>query len=275
MRTSITVVVALLAILTVVGIGAQTSKWEEQHRRDAAMDPKDLARRPPLSLDAPPTDLPLPKPTLTEGFGIGEALYEESRVPEAIVSLLAQMNIGIIKDAPAASAGGGLRLDESEVRALIALAEDDLASSTDLSNLPYTFTDLHAAVAGLLPKLTVEQLAEAYSVAYAGATDALVAGVMMGQPITPETRLTRAHIWLLLMDGFAGPAERTARWGTADRTLPDLPSPNPHWTAVEWKEVIARLPLLADRLLAVDSPLIAKQGTKGPGQPLNITARVS
>jgi hypothetical protein len=144
-----------------------------------------------------------------------------------------------------------------------------------LTDLPYTFGDLHAAVAGFLPKLTVEQLAEGYSRAYTDATDALVPGVMMGQPITPETRLTRAHIWLLLMDGFAGPAERTSRWGTADRTLPDLPSPNPQWTAAEWKEVIARLPLMANRLLVVDSPLVAKQGANGPGQPINITVRVS
>jgi hypothetical protein len=56
------------------------------------------------------------------------------------------------------------------------------------------------------------------------------------------------------MDGFAGPGGADAAYGAADRALPDLPSPNPAWSAAEWREVLARLPLVpASRLLAVEN----------------------
>ena len=167
------------------------------------------------------------------------------------MSLLAKMRIGVAS--AAAPAPGGLTLDESEVRTLIALAEDDLRSADDIENLPFGFADLHRAVSGLLPQLTIEELAETYTQVYQGQPDALVAKVMMGQPLEPETRLTRAQIWLLLMDGFAGPGGADAAYGAADRVLPDLPSPNPAWSAAEWREALARLPLVAaSRVLAVE-----------------------
>ena len=56
------------------------------------------------------------------------------------------------------------------------------------------------------------------------------------------------------MDGFAGPGGADASYGTADRELPDLPSPNPAWSAGEWREALARLPLVAaSRVLTVEN----------------------
>lgn len=197
-----------------------------------------------------PDDDPLPAPSIQEPFAIGEALYVEDQVPDAVVSLLEKMHVPIVAAGTAAPAKG-LRLDGDEVRALIDLALHDLQGADGLENLPYSFADLHAAVAPLLPQMTVEALAAAYQQAYERRPDDLVPRVMMGQPIEPETRLTRAQIWLLLMDGFAAPDGETA-WGTADRALPDLPSPVAGWSRAEWREVMARLPLLPARRLLTD-----------------------
>lgn len=268
---------AWLAALAVAGLAIRgTGATSEQ----AATRPLDALRkqrasegagpRRPLSDATRPASLPAP--ALTEPFEIGGALYDPSRIPQAVVSLLALMRIGI-ESSPTA-AGPGLRLDESEVRSLIAMADQDITQAGDIENLPFTFTDLHKAVASLLPSMSVEQLAEAYTRAYESHPDALAAKVMMGQPITPDTRLTRAHLWLLLMDGFAGPAQGT--WGTADATLPDLPSPQPAWSVPEWKELLARFPLVAaDRLLSVESPSSLVQGAKGPGAAGQVTVRMA
>ena len=195
--------------------------------------------------DTPASPGPLPEASMTEPFEIGEALDDPTRVEQAVMSLLAQMNIAVIPgDGAASRSGGGLRLDEAEVRASIALAEQDLEAGAGRGALPFTFADLHRAVSGLLPQLSPDALAAAYSRAYAARSDDLVAKAMLGQQIVPETPLTRAHIWLLLMDGFAGPAGSQARWGTADRELPDLPSPVPQWSTAEWKEVIMRIALV-------------------------------
>lgn len=126
---------------------------------------------------APVTEMPsgalsLPGAALTEPFEIGGALYE-GRAAEAIVSLLAQMDIRIAGDGDD-GAGGRLRLRPAEVRALIALAKDDLDSSTELDDLPYSFADVHRAVAPLLPGVSVQDLARRYARAYEAAPDTLV-----------------------------------------------------------------------------------------------------
>jgi hypothetical protein len=198
------------------------------------------------------TPPPLPAASITEPFAIGEALYDPGRMPQAVMSLLAQMRISVAS-APT-PAGTALTLDESEARTLIGLAEEDLRSASDIDSLPFGFADLHRAVSGLRPELTIDALAATYTRVYESQPDALVAKVMMGQPLEPDTRLTRTQIWLLLMDGFAGPGGANAPYGAADRELPDLPSPNPTWSAAEWREVLARLPLVAtSSVLAVES----------------------
>lgn len=268
---------ALTATVLALGredlVGHQGSGTAPARPRTTAEHVAQMPSAPPPPFHLPEVGAepePLPEPSIQEPFEIGEALYDEARVPEAVVSLVSKMGIPILPDGAAASPpANGLRLDASEVRALIALARDDLASATDIENLPYTFADLHAALAPMLPGQSVEALADAYSRAYAENESALAAKVMMGQPITPETRLTRAHIWLLVMDGFASPG--VAAWGTADRMLPDLPSPNPQWSPAEWKEVLARLPLVgADRVLAVEAPATIAQGAA----PVSIVARL-
>lgn len=250
MRTS----AALLLVGLMVGLGS--SSGPETPAIAAGQEPPfqvSWPDAPPLATPFPapdPTPPPLPEPSIEEPFAIGEALYDSGRAAAGVMSLLARMRIGVASSpAPAKS----LTLDESEVRTLIALAEDDLNSSDDIENLPFGFEDLHRAVSGLLPQLTIEELAETYTKVYAEQPDGLAAKVMMGQPLEPETRLTRAQIWLLLMDGFAGPGGADAAYGAADRELPDLPSPNPAWSAADWREALARLPLVAAaRLLAVE-----------------------
>lgn len=255
MRTSAALL--LVAATAWIGPGGGTAlarRWgaagQEARPQVSWPDAPPLATPFPAPDTAPP---PLPAASIAEPFAIGEALYDPGRADQAVMSLLALMRIGVAA-APAPSAAAALTLDESEVRTLIALAVEDLRSVDDIEDLPFGFADLHRAVAALLPQVTVEELAETYTQAYEAHPDDLVAKVMMGQPLEPDTRLTRAQIWLLLMDGFAGPGGAAAPYGTADRELPDLPSPNPAWSAAEWREALARLPLVAaSRLLAVES----------------------
>lgn len=249
---------ALLLVGLVVGLGSGSGP--ETPAIAAGQEPPfqvSWPDAPPLATPFPapdPTPPPLPEPSIDEPFAIGEALYDPGRAEQAVMSLLARMRIGVASSPASAKS---LTLDESEVRTLIALAEDDLRSSDDIENLPFGFEDLHRAVSGLLPQLTIETLAETYTRVYAEQPDGLVAKVMMGQPLEPETRLTRAQIWVLLMDGFAGAGGADAAYGAADRELPDLPSPNPAWSAAEWREALARLPLVAA------SSLVAVEQTTG------------
>jgi hypothetical protein len=111
----------------------------------------------------------LPQPTLTEPFSIGEALYDPTRIDDAVVSLLALMGVGIDKpdDTPLLPGGkrGGapFRFTEPEVRFMIELGRADAAAAVKKGRPPYSFRDLHAAVAPLLPEFPVERLAAVYS----------------------------------------------------------------------------------------------------------------
>jgi hypothetical protein len=108
------------------------------------------------------------------------------------------------------------------------------------------------------------------------APEDLIPKALMGQPIEPGTKLTRTQIWFLLMDGFAGGSAAGARWGTADRELPDAPSPNPQWSAAEWREVLARLPLLtASRLVTVNAPDVITPGATAKPAPVGVTLRIN
>jgi hypothetical protein len=276
------VAVGLLALLTTAQSEAQRPMPEGVDQQIQELK-KTLPKSPELlaALSAAPEPsgtLPLPEPSLTEPFEIGEALYDPGRLEDAVLSMLALMRIGIVPDAGAAAKANqqGLALSESEVRALIDMGMEDLASAEDIENLPYSFADLHRAVAPLLPGVSVEQMAESYTRAYEMAPEDLVAKALMGQPIEPGTKLTRTQIWFLLMDGFAGGSAGDARWGTADRELPDAPSPNAQWSATEWREVLARLPLVsASQLVTVSAPDIITQGATARPAPVGITLRIN
>lgn len=284
MLTRTAVITGLAVALGIVGAGAQDPQPESADKEIQEFTQEMKKELPKIrdafsALQAAPEQSsavgPLPEPSLTEPFEIGEALYDEGRAANAIVSLLALMKIAVVPDANASARATGVTLSESEVRALIDLAEEDLqASENDMERLPYKFTDLHAGIADLLPGVTVEALAEAYTKAYGAHPDDLIAKAMMGRPIEPETTLTRAQLWFLLMDGFAG-AAAGGRWGTADREAPDLKPPDDKWSPEEFREVLARLPLLtASRLVTLSAPDAVSIGaTAGP--PVNVTARVA
>jgi hypothetical protein len=279
MLTRTAVATGLVAVLGIAGAGQQKPVPDVVINKLKSEFPKlteafaALGKAPTPSSDAGP----LPTASLTEPFEIGEALYDPSRVADAVVSLLTLMQIAVVPDTTAGekpTSGKGITLSESEVHALINLATQDLEAG-DMDRLPYGFAQLHAGVAELLPGVSVEQLAEAYNRAYEARPEDLIAKAMMGRPIEPDMKITRAQIWFLLMDGFAGAAATNGRWGTADKQVPDLKSPNAQWSPEEFREVLARLPLVtASRLVTITAPDVITQGaTAGP--PVNVTARVN
>lgn len=225
----------------------------------------------------------LPKPTLTEPFAIGEALYDPAQVDVAVVSLLDLMGIGIDKAdgtplRAARRSGATFRLTEPEVRSLILMGRADAAAASRKGRPPYSFKDLHGAVAPLLPDFSIGRLAAAYAEAYQENPDGLAPQVLMGQPIETNTRLMRTQIWLLLVDGFVPPKSGgpAPAWGTASTKLPPLPPPIPGWNDSDWQDLIARLPLLAWQppLDLAPQPARGHEGHGGPGATVMVTARI-
>ncbi len=284
------------------------------------------AQMPPLSLDGEVPDLfpgadeeallpvesdALPRPSIREPFSIGEALYDPSRVPAAVVSLLDLMGVPVVADQAAADRAPGLTLSEAEVRALIDQGVEDAsaAAENEEGSLPYSFADLHTFVAPFLRDANVEQLAERYAEAYERRPDDLVPKVLMGQPIVPETPLSRVQIWLLLVDGFVGPGARAAaadlgdgrqtgrptlavyrrgasseppipvaapagRWGTAQGPLSSLVNRLLNTVDLPW--VMAHLPLIQSRVPLTISPAngVAHEGHGGSGARVQFEARI-
>ena len=238
---------------------------------------------------------PLPIPSLTEPFAIGEALYDPGRVDEGVVSLLDLMGVGIYAQdgtpvrKGAERATGDPWLTDDEVRGLIEMGVEDLRAGGDEGG-PYTLADLHGALAPLLPQVSLAELAAAYSDAYTEHPDDLVPQVMLGQPIEPATPLTRVQLWLLLVDGFVGPADATAgyltpgallalastrpHWGSANANLPPLPTPDPNLSEDEWRELIAHLYTLADTIPFRVRHVSVHEGHGRRGSPVGQLAAV-
>jgi hypothetical protein len=262
-----------------------------------APDANEFELPPDYPPDPPAWDEPepLPAPTLREPFAIGEALHDPTRVPDAVVSLLALMNIGIVAEGQAMRPVQGamrLRLTEAEVRGLIDMGVAD-ATNAGSDNPPpdstYTFSDLHEAVAPLLrTPMTVAEMAERYAEAYQNPAESLVPGVLLGAPIEPETSLLRTQIWLMIADAFGpSPTGRVARsagprvvfaravlqqggsqsWGNGFR--PGSMAPNAPLSDAEWRELVVRLPLLANQSVIRVTPSgpRAHEGHGGPGTP--------
>ncbi len=222
----------------------------------------------------------LPNPSIAEPFSVGEALYDPARVDVAVVSLLNLMGVGIDKaDGTASSSGAApFRFNEAEVRLMIEMAGADAAASDKKGRPPYSFKDLHRAVAPLLPGLSIEQLAAGYSEAYQSNYEALVPMVMLGQPIEPGVRLTRLQIWLLLVDAFVPPdkMEPGSGWGTASTVLQPLPPPVAGWNTANWRDLLARLAVLASHMpiQITLQPGIVHEGHGGPGTKVSLEARL-
>jgi len=266
----------LLACLAAV---AWPAVAQAQTADDQPTSPKQPAVRP----EPCEPDEEIPAPSLTEPFAIGEALYDPGRVADAIVSLLELMGVGIDKAdgtplRPGAKGGGAFRLTEPEVRRLIAMGRADATAAAKRGRPPYSLRDLHKAVSPLLPTLTIEGLAAAYSKAYQANSDALVPQVLMGQPIEPGTRLMRTQIWLLLVDGFVPPGAKNPApaWGSAGKLLPPLPPPIPGWSKADWLDLVPQLPLLAWRppLEIAPQPARTHEGHGGLGTPVTLSARI-
>ena len=277
------VVTGLLALLSIVVTGQQKSMPEAAAKHVEALKKELPEIRAGLAAlqNAPEPSSgvgSLPAPSMTEPFEIGEALYDPGRMADAVVSLLALMQVAVVPDGNANtkvdSSKGGLTLSESEVHALINLGREDFTGIADMDALPYGFAQLHAGVADLIPGTSAEQLAQAYQRAYEERPEDLIVKAMMGRPIEADMKITRAQIWFLLMDGFVGAAAANGRWGTADKQVPDLKSPNTQWSAEEFREVLARLPLIsAGSLVTMTAPDAIRQGaTAGPS--VDVTARV-
>ncbi len=211
----------------------------------------------------------LPEPLLADPFDIGDALYDPARVEVGVVSLLALMGIGIYaRDGTPIRAGaehgaGDPWMFDLEVRDLIDRSSEELTVSMGEDGdgtLPIGMDDLYADLSPLVPGLDARGFTRAYADAYADHPNDLVPQVLLGQPIDASFRMTSAQAWLLLLDGFVGPADQATgaivpgahvaaapigpSWGTAQASLPPPPLAAGSMTLDERQELIAHLPTL-------------------------------
>jgi len=234
----------------------------------------------------------LPVPTMNDPFAIGEALYDPSRMTQAVVSLLHLMGVAIYTDdglpidAGNVADAGAPWLFQSEVWQLVDIGKEDMLAAPD-EGPKFRLDDLYDALReGLPADFSLEQFRMAYADTYAGNPDDLVPSVMLGQPIDSSTPLTRVQLWLLYMDGFAElPPAPTAdvrdgrvaaggrpRAGTANPSLPPLARPH-SLTERQWRELTAHFGVIAGRINFRVAAGSAHEGHGGPGSVLQITAR--
>ena len=238
--------------------------------------------------------LPVPHPTLTDPFAIGEALYDPARMGDAVTSMLALMGVGIYRDdgtpidTGAVTKAGDPWLFASEVWGLIEMGTDDLLEAPD-DGPTYRLADLYGALQGLLPAdLSLDAFIRAYADSYASHPDDLAPSLMLGQPIDEATPLTRPQVWLLFMDGFVelaptvdaavreGPvaAASRPRSGTASASLPQLIQPQ-SLTIEQWRELRAHFMTILHAIPFAVSGSSAHEGHGGPGRATQIVATVS
>ena len=245
--------------------------WPSVHR---------LTEIPPTSQ---PAHWPLPTPSITEPFAIGEALHDPSRVADAVVSALSLLGIEFIPDDPAGVVIGGprLRLQEFEVRALIDMGRADAEAQADDPSGPYTFSQLHKTVATFLPGVSVEDLAEAYTQEFERRPESVVPLVLMGQPLEPDTPLLRTELWLLLADRVLAQSPQRAvaraRPGFVRvQALVQAPVQRmPTWDMINGSvvEYALRLPLILSAGLIL-TPVSGHEGHGGPGTRVTVEARI-
>lgn len=241
-----------------------------------------------------PESLPLPLPTMTEAFAIGEALYDPSRIDDAVVSLIRLLGIGVYKADGTLVRQGDERTDddpwllEDEVWGLI---DSTIAELVDTAEEPrYRIGDLYDQIQRLLPDLSREAFVAAYTDAYASSPDAIVPQLLLGQPIDGSTPLTRIQLWLLYLDGFVELAEApaTAMYpgalvagvpsrlgsGTASRFLPPLIQPST-MSQAEWSFLRMHLLSIGFAIwFTLDPPADVHEGHGGPGDTWAIPVEI-
>lgn len=289
---------AIVLLGFVVVAMSQPTVGQNQPAQDRLPDfgpPAGWPDRHPVPDPLPPSGpQPLPKASLTEPFAIGEALHDPERVEDAVVSLLALMDITIVPNDPPMRPVPGrtrIRLPESEVRELIAMGTADALAQAEDPSGPHTFADVHTAMGSLLPDISVESLAEAYRAEYERRPESLAPMVLLGRPLEPDTALLRTEMWLLVADALApmGASPR-ARFSTTPRLVPVrmilnqnpgdwLPfpghTPGMNLTNAEWREMVIRLPLVADEHSITMTSAQAHEGHGGPGAPVTLKAQLT
>jgi len=246
---------------------------------------------PPL--DEPPE--PLPAPEFDNALDISIAESQPELATQVVVSMLDQLGIGIYNaDGTPIRAGteqsdADLFLFDPEVRGLITTFENADQESDWIS-----FRDFHAALAGLGFGGSAEDLAAAYSDAYAAQPDAAITQFIGGY-VDVEVPITRFTAWLLFLDGFVPPhaADQAGRipFAAIGGFLAASPAPGAGggW-GVAGGNVgsLSATPLNADPLLIAHlmavmastsvtvrtNPGNVHEGHGGNGAPSNITAEV-
>jgi hypothetical protein len=249
---------------------------------------------PRVSAGASGQDGGLPAPTLSEAADINAALNDPSKVDVGVVSLLANLGVGI--DAvdgtplrPGSGALSDLRLSEPEVRGLIEMGTAD-AQAIMNGGTPWTLANLHDGLSSLIAGLTLDETIGAYVTAYRAAPGDFVREVLNGHPLLPTTAFTRVQLWLLLVDGVLGRHGGSAAGPRGATTVAFRPVAAGPIATVALPPITLQVPLfdlrdiglLVSHLMTVAyavpmeftiTPTAAHEGHGGPGPDVAIDLR--
>jgi hypothetical protein len=238
-----------------------------------------------------PQDLPLPTPNLDSIDEILTAMDDPEQSEQVVVSLLAQLGIGLYTS-DGAPIRKGTEASDADLVAFEPTARG-LAEMLRERNDPeqrISFADFHAAIATGGYAGSVEDLASAYTSAYAGEPDALISRVIRALgPIDAAGKLPEIQAWLLLLDGFVAPHAATSavamagdgwpavaagggRWGVARPSMHGVGalSPDAWWAGVVQLKAV----LMAWRIVATVSPAAVHEGHGRLGEPTTIKAEL-
>jgi hypothetical protein len=269
---------------------------------ESASDLPAITASPTGLLTAPPSSPASPSPTassattlttplLGNGAAVAAGLRDPEQVGGAVMALLAGLGVAVTAADGALSLAPVdptvLRLSATDVDGLMDMATADVATPEAAQEWP-TLADYHAALAALLPDLTVDDLLDGYATAYAAAPDSFMAQLMSGVELVPTTALPRVELWALLVDGFVAPAQAAGRsrrvlgFGlhpggvfAAGPALPAITSPDPRLSNADFAQLLAMLPALAYAIPFEVTPASAfgHEGHRTAGPTLELVAR--
>ncbi|HET7182589.1 MAG TPA: hypothetical protein VFI15_10190 [Candidatus Limnocylindrales bacterium] len=175
------------------------------------------------SSDPSVVDLSLPEPTLGSIDAIVAAIDDPAQAGNVVVSMLAQLGIGLYRADGTAIRKGTETSDadffvfEPAAQGLVAMLSQR-ADPTDQTS----FRDYHQGLLGSGYTGSAEELAAAFASAYAAEPDAAVSRLVNALgPIDVEGNLSDFELWLITVDGFVPPNRSTTAIAMAgDGLLP-------------------------------------------------------
>lgn len=236
----------------------------------------------------PIEDRTLPEPTLTSIDDIILAMGDPTQAGNIVVSMLAQLGIGLYR-ADGTPIRKGTETSDADFYVFEPMAQGLVAMlrHRDDDGELTSFRDFHGGLVSLGYEGSAEELATAFADAYAAQPDAPIARLVdaLG-PVTIDGTYAEFELWLLTLDGFIQPNGGATAMAMADTGIPLTAAGGVGWGVAHARirpsaETTARASIVAQlkaiisawQIILVASPTDVHEGHDGShGSPATIRA---